>query len=812
MTDEEAKVQQLWAGCVGFKVGGKYASVFADALAVAQKNPEVIQGEKWSRYTDICLGHRHDQSILSLLTQRVKAPRLPLREYYCDVSLREATQYGLPLYVHRGQFKEFTTFTDGIGEAYVINLPRRKDRLDRFKANHPAFKNKVYVSPAVDGRTLQLTDAMRHCFRNNDFKWKKSVMGCALSHLTLWEKLANDKQLSSYLIMEDDVKFQPGWQGVWSQAAASMPKDADVVYLGGVLPPNKPAFPSIVEPVNAFFAKVKSNTLFSPLPRRYFHFCNYAYVLTKTGAAKLVALIKEKGIFTSGDHMIVNHGDALLNIYFTTPLLATCTQEEDPVYVKAQFNDFSRLDTYDSDLWNNNEHFSEAEVGGLTDDLLKRLVDKDAAPLAAAPLAAAPSAAAPAPSVEKAVAANDAAKDATALWNTFLQQVALKQTEQLGATLDIILSLWAAMNSDEFVKQLSWYRVLEQLVVARNDALLPFHKQIAASIKLMNSNLPFFRALLEAVEPPTTSVKPGIICLVMPPPDVVTVYHGSTVTPKDLYEADWLEECVGKPIVYRPYEDAKTATATDKNPLLLFLRDRSSAEAEAKSLAERDAILTTLQGRPVKLIHLSDEFATDDISFYGQASRVFRNYWRRGLPAHATVIPLGYARGRHSRHYSTTTTPTFTERPTVWSFAGSLDREGRDAALATLRSVSPHVEKSKASWDSTPALEPPAYNDLLRTTKFVPCFKGSRSLESYRLYEALEQGAIPIYVPAESSGCSDEWRELLGSHPFLGFPSWAKAAELLPMLCTQTEAMERHRLACAEWWEVKKAEVRRLFA
>lgn len=376
--------------------------------------------------------------------------------------------------------------------------------------------------------------------------------------------------------------------------------------------------------------------------------------------------------------------------------------------------------------------------------------------------------------------------------------------------MDSIFSLWSSMNSAEFLKQMSWYRVFEQLVVTRNDALLPFHKQIAAFIKLMNSNLPFFRTILEALEPPSTSVKPGIVCFEMPPTDVVTVYHGSTVTPKDLYEAEWLEDCVGKPIVYRPYEEARTAT-TAENPLLLFLRDRSSAANEAKSLAERDAILAALRDRPVKLLHLSDEFATDDIAFYGQVSRVFRNYWRRGLPTHATVIPLGYARGRHGRHYSASTLP-FTERPTVWSFAGSLDREGRDDALSTLRTVRPYVERSKASWDSTPALDARAYNDMLRTTKFVPCFRGSCSLESYRLYEALEQGAIPIYVPAESNGCADEWRELLGSHPFLGFPSWDKAAELLPMLCVQTEAMERHRLACAEWWETKKAQVRRLFA
>jgi len=792
MTEQEAKGQQLIAGVLGWKVGGAYASVFADALRVAQTEPAVIQGEKWHRYSDVCLGHRHDQSLLSLLTQRAKAPRLPLRDYYCDTSMREATQYGLPLYVHRGHYKDYNLFADGIGEAYVINLPRRKDRLAAFKANHPTFKERVYVSPAVDGRTLRLTDALRHCFRNNDFRWKKSVMGCALSHLTLWEKLANDKQLSSYLIMEDDVKFIPNWQAHWHQAAASMPADADVIYLGGVLPPNKPAFSGIVEPVNAHFAKVKANTLFSPPgapPRRYFHFCNYAYVLTKTGAQKLVALVKDKGLFTSGDHMIVNHGDQLLNVYFTTPLLATCTQEEDPVYLKAQFNDFARLDTYDSDLWNNNDHFSEAEVGGLTDDLLARLTPAVPVVAEATP-----------PEV-----ANAAPVDPIALWNTFLQQVAQKQSAALGATLDRIFAFWKTMDGAAFMtQQFSWYRILEQLVVTRNDVLVPFHKQIAASIKAMNLELPIVRAMLTAMEPPSTSIRPGIAHYDLPTQHVI-LYHASSIVPSRLHEAEWLEECVGMPIVFRPYEEAWTAT----NPLILFLRDRSSVETERQTSKERDDLLERLQGRPFRLLHLSDEFGTDDISFYSRVPIVLRNYWRSGLPRHATVIPLGYARGRHGRHYPTP--PTFTERPTVWSFAGSLDRDGRATALATLRAVSPHKEVTKDMWDTTPALDARAYNEMLRTTKFVPCVRGAQSLESYRMYEALEQGAIPIYVPSESRGCADEWRQVLGSHPFLGFPSWAKAAELLPMLCAQADAMERHRLACAEWWARKKEAARSLF-
>jgi hypothetical protein len=363
------------------------------------------------------------------------------------------------------------------------------------------------------------------------------------------------------------------------------------------------------------------------------------------------------------------------------------------------------------------------------------------------------------------------------------------------------------MTPTEFMnREFSWYRILEQLVVSRNDVLLPFHKQIVASIKAMSYELPVFKPLFNAVNPPSSTVTAGIIKYELSPQDTVVVYHAASLNPSGLLEAEWLEDCVGKPIIYRPYKDAIGA----KNPLVLFMRDRSSREAEAASVQSLEETLTALQGVPFRLFHLSDEFANEDISFYGRVPRVFRNYWRRGLPTHATVVPLGYARGRHSRHYPTA--PTFAARPLVWSFAGSLDRDGRDGALAALRTVSPHREESKAAWDSAAVLDARAYNELLRSTQFVPCFRGSASLESYRMYEALEQGAIPIYVPGESRGCGDEWRELLGSHPFLGFPSWAKAAELLPMLATQHEAMERHRLACGDWWAKKKATIRALFA
>ena len=208
VTADELAGQQIWAGGIGFRAdNAAFAAVLRDALSAAATRDTIV-GEKWKPYSATCLGHRHDQSILSILTHRAKLPRAPLRTFYCDTSMRAAQQRSIPLYVHRGNYRDIQPVAPCIDEAYVINLKRRADRLDTFKAAHPSLEKVAYVMPAVDGKALTLTPTVHQCFRNNDFHWKKAVMGCALSHLSLWEKCAKDTKASSYLILEDDVKFE----------------------------------------------------------------------------------------------------------------------------------------------------------------------------------------------------------------------------------------------------------------------------------------------------------------------------------------------------------------------------------------------------------------------------------------------------------------------------------------------------------------------------------------------------------------------------------------------------------------------------
>ena len=366
VTHEELCAQQVVGGIMAFIGGASLPwKVFSEAWKYGQQR-DVIVGPKWTGLLPDGrpYGHRHDQSILSILRLRHKVPVEPLYSIYNHESLRRTFKSGAALYVHRGNFKDHANFTKGIGEVHLINLPRRQDRIKRFKENHESWTKDVCLRPAFDGRQIKLSPALARLFLPNDFHWKKAVMGCALSHLSLWLELANEQSVcENYLILEDDVKFKPGWLQSWAKAAEEIPEDYDVLYLGGVLPPNRTVYEQVVQPVNEFWGRIQPNQIFGQTdPTRYFHFCNYAYILSRKGAQKILdGLCKRGGYYTSADHMICNRIDDL-NHYMINPLIAGCYQDDDPTYVQSEFNNFSRVDKFDSDLWNNDERFTQEEI------------------------------------------------------------------------------------------------------------------------------------------------------------------------------------------------------------------------------------------------------------------------------------------------------------------------------------------------------------------------------------------------------------------------------------------------------------------
>ena len=360
ITNDELKQHQIVGGIMAFRAGSEKAkNFFSEAWKYAQIK-DCIVGEKWEGIKNgKPFGHRHDQSIMSILRLRHNLPTYNLQSLYCDKSLRRTFLDKKYLYIHRGNFKVHEQFLEGIDDCFVINLKRRKDRLEKLYTNSPELKNNIYEFEAFEGCKIQLTDSIARLFKPHDFMWKKAIMGCALSHLNLWYQLACEKpDIQNYLILEDDVKFVNGWKQRWLDALDYLPENYDVIYLGGILPPNRAGFEMCKEPINKYFSRVKENNFFGQNPQnRYFHWCAYAYVLSKKGAEKILATIQSRdGYYTSADHMICNPVD-FLDIYFLDPLVAGCYQDDDPTYKTSDFNNFNRVDGFDSDLWNNDERF-----------------------------------------------------------------------------------------------------------------------------------------------------------------------------------------------------------------------------------------------------------------------------------------------------------------------------------------------------------------------------------------------------------------------------------------------------------------------
>lgn len=369
VTAEELEAPQILAGIVALRGGHAGACAFFKECYQLALNPVNLKGRKLIRIlpSGQPIGHRHDQSIMSVMRVRNGGNEfgtVGVDEATCCESLRRTRLTGCPIYLHRGSYTVHKRPLPRTDDIWIINLNRRIDRIQQWAQAYPELAAITQRFQAIDGRELHMTPAISELFQRNDFQWKRSVVGCALSHILLWAQLACETSaVESYLILEDDMRFgNDDWADGLQDALGSLPDDVDVAMLGGVLPNNRAIYAEAITSVNDIWAKIKPNTLFTKTPMPVFHHCAYSYYLTKRGAKKLLRalLTGEGGCFTSIDHFLGFPHKGYVQYVMTEPIVQ-CFQESDPRYVNSQFDNFDRVDSFDSDIWNNNEVFSQAD-------------------------------------------------------------------------------------------------------------------------------------------------------------------------------------------------------------------------------------------------------------------------------------------------------------------------------------------------------------------------------------------------------------------------------------------------------------------
>jgi GR25 family glycosyltransferase involved in LPS biosynthesis len=596
-------------------------------------------------------------------------------------------------------------FLPGIEDAFVINLDRRQDRLEKFFKTHPQLEGRVNRCAAVDGKTLKLTPELAKLFGPNDFFWKKAVMGCALSHLSLWTKLAYEHpDIHNYLIFEDDAKMQPGWEEVVAKSMAHVPGDYDVLYLGGILPPNRAGFEKLLEPVTKYYSRIKPHQFFGQqVPNRYFHSCAYAYIISREGIMKIMGALEQRsGYWTSADHIMCSPCDTM-NLYFLNPSVAGCFQDDDPNYANSDFNNFSRVDSFDSDLWNNDERFSPEEI------------EKNRALLESEP---------------------------------FNLKMLLK-------------AVYSPVKTEEVAEPLEPVKPLEGLQI-----------------------------------PPAQTV----ITDTMVAPRFVTVKE-FPLDFRHVYERDWLFALLGG-ISTANVETVDTTTPLPKDcPIVIMQRPHIISSTKLMKFWNDNGVR-------FKILHLSDE--GDDNAMrdpliaytFPCCVSVLRFYVRDDFPpgteSKINVIPLGYRWSPlNLRSSPLERTPNLPFREFHWSFYGT-DWNKRSQEMAAL--VDAKLIKSYRfykGWNDPESLSREDYLGMLVNSIFVPCPPGMNP-ETFRFYEALEAGCIPVVLKTRQNEAWFRW--VSERIPLVDMTTWEDAVRVMMQLLSNPERLEIYRNQVMNGW------------
>jgi dihydrofolate reductase len=275
------------------------------------------------------------------------------------------------------------------------------------------------------------------------------------------------------------------------------------------------------------------------------------------------------------------------------------------------------------------------------------------------------------------------------------------------------------------------------------------------------------------------------------------------------YEKDWLDYLL-KSTPHTPIVDSKKEHIIP-NAIII---------ANQLLMHQSSFMQYHLTNTPYSLIHLSDEYLDDDTSCYNapMCRHIFRNYYHPFLqqPHHSisskiTTFGIGYR-----NHFNLPTPPQ--NRIYQWSFAGYLKKSDRTQICQLFHSFQPyHLYETQGF--NTGIMDASTYSTIVHQSKFVLCPIGNCSLDTFRLYEALEAGAIPVTLCTNINQpfirfIGNYWEHIFGKHTYLPFvvnPTWEQNVQTMKYILEQPVIYERLQKELTYFWNQYKSNLQESF-
>ena len=248
-----------------------------------------------------------------------------------------------------------------------------------------------------------------------------------------------------------------------------------------------------------------------------------------------------------------------------------------------------------------------------------------------------------------------------------------------------------------------------------------------------------------------------------------------------------------------------------KDWIHFLLKDLNYTHIDVKEEVKKDDTLVIVDSgihfkeqfyKPLKeitknffLFHLSDEHLDKRVSsIYKYFDHIWRTYCSPSyvINKKVTCIPPGYKSGFDQE------VNINEQRKFKWSFFGTLHKSSRhdmNFQLKTIKSNFTNVTEKFA--DENKSMNAEEMKKILLNSNFAPCPAGFYHPDSYRIYEALQCGTIPIV-----ESIYNYFDHSYLSNPLNKIAKWSEAKEIIDKW--SFEKILSKRKECLNWWNEYK--------
>jgi hypothetical protein len=209
------------------------------------------------------------------------------------------------------------------------------------------------------------------------------------------------------------------------------------------------------------------------------------------------------------------------------------------------------------------------------------------------------------------------------------------------------------------------------------------------------------------------------------------------------------------------------------------------------------------QIRPRIVIYSADEYGSVKITpdAVGLNCIVLRQY-NYFVDTNIFQVPLGYVNNYLSgKSSSELVLKNITERNYDISFVGELKSNRSEMLKAFECEPCAYIRTVQNTWDvNNLPISPPDLFGIYSNSKFVLCGRGNFTLDSFRIYEAIAAGAIPIVVGDHEECIRTFW---YGGDvpPILFADTWTDALNKYRRLLTSPTELIKQQRGLFAWWK-----------